>query len=66
MQARTAYKYFHAIDKIEAQELLLKLTVSDYPNMKKESREKIHKSFYNKAFPSKQISINELEGLLNG
>lgn len=34
--------YFRAITPIEAQEVLLDLTVADFPMMKKGQREKIH------------------------
>ena len=40
------------ISVIEAQEQMKKLTVADWPNMKKSSRSKLHKDLHNQAYPT--------------
>lgn len=40
------------ISVIEAQEQMKKLTVADWPNMKKSSRSKLHKDLYSQAYPT--------------
>lgn len=43
---------WQAITIIEAQEQLKQMTVADWPNMKKQSRNKLHKELFSKAYPS--------------
>jgi hypothetical protein len=45
------YKYYEAITVIESQEILLQMQVSDYPQMKQESRKSFHKKIFNLAYP---------------
>lgn len=57
-----------ALDMITAREKILELTVADYPSVKKESREKIHKAFHKQARPhifekKKPITTKELASL---
>lgn len=42
---------WQAITQIEAQGLLLELTVEDYPWMKKDARRKLHREWHRKAYP---------------
>jgi hypothetical protein len=49
-----------AIDQIEAQDLLLKLTVADYPNMTKDARKKLHREWHRKAYPKTYENMEEL------
>lgn len=56
---------------IEAQDMLLKMQIADYPNMTKSSRQKLHKEMHKKAYPSsfnesKKITNDELMRLING
>lgn len=43
MPATDANQYFAAITHLEAEELLLKLRIADFPYNKKDAREKFHK-----------------------
>lgn len=59
------------ITVIEAQNLLTSLTIADWPNMKKEGREKLHRSLSRKAYPDtfkgkKKVSLEELDKILKG
>jgi len=45
------------VDKIKAEEALLSLNISDYPNMKNEDRKKLFNSLKNKAYPDKTKDI---------
>lgn len=40
------------ISTIEAQEQLKKMSLSDWPNMKKQARTKMHKDLFSIAYPS--------------
>lgn len=40
-----------AMNAISARERLVDFNVSDYPSLKKQSREKLHREFYKAAFP---------------
>jgi hypothetical protein len=46
-----------AIEPIESQELLVSMKVSDWPNMKKPDRTKLHKSVYKTAYRIKEKKI---------
>lgn len=43
---------WQAITVIEAQQQLMKMSVADWPNMKKQQRSKVHKELFSKAYPS--------------
>lgn len=63
--------YWQAITSIEAQELLKKLTVVDWPNMKKSQREKLHRQLYGDAYPAtfketRKVSNLDLARVLGG
>lgn len=63
--------YWQAITTIEAQEMLKTFTCFDWPNIKKGSREKLHRQLYRQAYPAsfkeaKQVSNSELAKLLGG
>ena len=68
MQYTEALMFEKAAISLEAQENLLKLTISDYPNIKSDERRKIHKDIYRKAFPNdnNMTSIAEMERILKG
>ena len=59
-----------AITQIEAQEILSKLSVADWPNMKKEARAKRHRDLFKMAYPEKNskkaITPNDLARILGG
>ena len=61
---------WQAITRIEAEQVLLKMKLADYPNMKQPARENFHRRMYIKAYPESQeakpISFQELNGMLNG
>lgn len=57
---------WEAITMIEAQEQLKLLSALDWPHMKRQQRQKLHKELYNKAYPSnilkrKKITIEDLK-----
>jgi hypothetical protein len=55
------------MERLEAQELLTQLKVMDYPNMKDEARNKLHKSLTKKAFPVQKVySFDEIENIFGG
>lgn len=67
MPYHEALEYYMAIDTIEAQETLLKLTVADYPNGKKDQRQKVYKEIHKKAYqhmPKKEITTADLASKL--
>lgn len=58
-----------AITTIEAQDQLKKLTVADWPNMKKAARTKMHKELFSKAYPSEikkknYVTADQMQKLL--
>ena len=48
---------YKAIEPLEAQELLVSMKVSDWPNIKKEDRQKIHRSVYRSAYKTSQEKV---------
>jgi hypothetical protein len=40
-----------AITVLEAQEMLLQMQVSDYPHLKKEPRQRLHRQLHRQAYP---------------
>jgi ribulose-5-phosphate 4-epimerase/fuculose-1-phosphate aldolase len=57
--------YWMAVTVIEAQEVLIKLRIADYPNMKKDDRSKTHRHFHKMAYPRthenpKKLTTKEL------
>lgn len=62
------YKSLKAIDVIEAQEMLLQMTVQDYPNMKKEDRNKLHRKISKASDPfleERAIKADDLKGFFD-
>jgi len=62
MPAPLAQEYWLAIDMLEAQEMLLKLKVSDYPNMDKKDRSTTHDSLVETAYfesPKKPMTTKQ-------
>ena len=57
-------KYYKAIGQLEAQELLSQLTIADYPNCKKDYRNKVHKELFKKAYPNAEKKILTTEELV--
>lgn len=61
--------YFQAIDILESQEMLRALTVSDFPDMKKINREKLHRQLHKRAYPYQKkvaITVEDLKRMLGG
>jgi len=61
--------YIDAIEVIEAQNTLLALRVSDYPNCKSDDRSKFHSSITKKAFPNQKkkiVSFDDIDKLFGG
>jgi len=68
MEARNVFPYLSAIERIEAQEALLQMNISDYPNMKNTDRNKLFKDIRNKAFPvteQRPVTTEQMERMLN-
>jgi hypothetical protein len=67
MDSLTFQRHNKAMERLEAQELLTQLKVMDYPNMKDEARNKLHKSLTKKAFPVQKVySFDEIENIFGG
>lgn len=63
--------YWQAITTIEAQEMLKQLTVSDWPHLKQNQRETIHRRLFQDAYPAsfketKQLETADLARILGG
>lgn len=52
MDIDQASELVQAMDIIEARESLVALKVADFPNLTKDERKKLHRSFYKMAFPN--------------
>jgi hypothetical protein len=62
-------EYYQAITQIEAREVLLKLKIADWAHMSKEDRKQWHRELHKMAkyeVNSKQMTLDELRGMLNG
>jgi hypothetical protein len=58
-----------SITQIEAQDMLNKMFIADWPNLKKNERQKKHKDIFNQAFPKdvrpkRKITTEDLQRLL--
>lgn len=51
MGYQDACKLLASADVLEAQELLAELKIQDWPNMKKQDRQKFHKEIFKRAYP---------------
>ena len=63
----TFFTYNKAIEAIEAQDILLRLKVADWPNMKQGDRDKFFKEIRKKAYPLEKptvLKFDELDSLL--
>jgi hypothetical protein len=61
--------YQIAADVLQAQEMLRAMNVADYPHMKKQGRDKLHRDVYKRAFPDQKkrvITTEDLKTLLGG
>jgi hypothetical protein len=61
--------YWNAITAIEAQEMLVEMTLHDWPKMKKNSRTELHRKIHKQAYPyleARTITPQELARMLNG
>lgn len=68
MTLQDFYEYFKHITSIEAQEMLLRLKVQDWPNTKEEDRTKLWNKLSEQAHPSKKkktLTNKELFDILN-
>jgi len=70
LDVQTANEYWSAIDYLEANEVLLALTIGDYPHLKEDARKAIFKRFENKTktvrkSESKKLSNKELMDILS-
>lgn len=62
---------FQAADCLYNQEILDKLNVVSYPNMSKDSQNKLHREVYKRAMPDmfkqkKAVSLSDLSKILKG
>ena len=67
MPVNIALEYYLAINTLEAQEMLLKLTVADYPNSSKDHRSKLHKQMYAIGYPAdakKTTSVDQFQEMI--
>ncbi len=49
-----------AITQIEAQDVLINLTIAQYPWLKKEQQKKIHREMHRKAYPKTHERVENL------
>lgn len=65
-----AIAYWQAITTIEAQEILIKMRLADWPNMKPTARERWHREVHRMAYPrshsNKAITPEELAKRIGG
>lgn len=69
MSSVTLEKFWQGITIIEAQEQLKMMSVMDWPNMKKDKRQKAHKELHKQAYPSSMspknyITIDDLKNMV--
>ena len=57
MPIDTAMMYWKGIDMLEAQETLLKLKISEYPNMELKDKKKLTKTLENKAYFKQEVKV---------
>ncbi len=62
---------WEAITVIEAQNQLKQFSAGDWPNMKKNSRAKLHRELFSQAYPDeiktkKTISVSDLKKIMGG
>jgi len=58
---------WQAIDILDARELLVKMTIQDWPNMKPSARQSLHKKIYKTAYPKvkkRAMTLDDLENAL--
>ncbi len=63
MDADTMEMYWLGITMIEAQDVLIQLNISDYPNMKSESRKKFHRNMHEMAYPQVHSDLTPIYNL---
>ena len=51
MDCSLALEYFQAIEVIQAQDSLVEMNITDYPNMKREGRSKFYREMRKKGYP---------------
>jgi len=63
MQTDDLNTFYTAAIILENQEMLRKLTIADYPDMKKSNREKVHRQVYKAAYPDQTKRVVTVEDL---
>lgn len=56
-------------ETLSNRETLIDLRVADFPTIKSEERQKLHKDIYKKAYPNqkkKTLTFDDIGGILNG
>lgn len=71
LDIETAHYLWESITIIEARESLRQLQISDYPHLKKDRRQKLHRELSKQAYPAtfkekKKISLEDMAKLLGG
>jgi len=71
MRADVAAQYYQAMARIEAEETLISMSVSDHPHNKPESRKKFHRSLHlvanPESFAKKPVhSLEQLVAVMGG
>ena len=57
MELDLFYTLWQSITVIEAQEILMQLKISDWPNMKDNDRQKFHRDLHRAAYPKTKESV---------
>lgn len=75
MEMDVFMSYYKHITTIEAQNMLMQMQVSDYPNLKKQDRQRLYKQVRKQAYPQGDVGAkiltseqvhNVLKGMMSG
>lgn len=65
MDVHTTQDYFIAMETLSAQERLVELSTSDWPNLKRDTRTGIHRDLHKVAFPATHAKVTTPSELAN-
>lgn len=62
--------YVESMGKIEAHEMLMDMKIQEYPNMKMDAKNRLHRKLYNQAYPfsesNKPLSAEQVFSMMKG
>lgn len=65
MDFETVEVFWNLITRLEAQEMLKQFTLSDWPNMKNDKRQTLHRKLFRDAYPEKIKTVTLEEYMKN-